>query len=187
MPAAPTGLVTTVVSSTQITLTWVDQANNESGFKIERNTGTGSFAQVATVGANVTTYANTGLTAATNYTYRVRATNSSGDSAYSNTASATTQTAGAPSLTLNGGTAPITVARGATITIRVVNPTGNALDWIGIYAVGQSSSTKSVVEHYVNWTTYTIPSSTPVGTYEARLFANDSLNLLFTSAKITVQ
>jgi hypothetical protein len=115
----------------------------------------------------------------------VRATNSSGDSSYSNTASATTN--GVPSLKLNGGTAPITVARGDTITIQVVNPTGNPLDWIGIYAVGQSSSTKSVVEHYVLWTTYTIPSTTPTGTYEARLFSNNSLNLLATSVKITVQ
>ena len=35
------------------------------------------------------------------------------------------------------------------MTAKVVNPTGNAHDWIGIYQVGQSSSTKSVVEHYV--------------------------------------
>ena len=89
-------------------------------------------------------------------------------------------------LTLNGSTAPIAVAPGATITARATNPTGNALDWIGIYQVGQSSSTKSVVEHYVATTSYTIPASTPAGTYEARLFANDSLTLLGTSAPITV-
>jgi hypothetical protein len=139
------------------------------------------------VGTNVTAYSNTGLTAGTSYSYRVRATNSSGDSPYSNTASATTQAAGAQSLTLNGGTAPITVAPGATITITVVNPTGNALDWIGVYKVGQASSTKPVVEHYVARTDYKIPVGTPPGTYEARLFANDSLSLLATSAGITVQ
>jgi len=128
------------------------------------------------------------LTATTNYSYRVRATNSSGDSGYSNTATATTQTAGAQSLKLNGGTGPITVARGATITITVVNPTGNPKDWIGIYKVGQPSNTGSVVEHYTSqYTTYTIPSTTPVGTYEARLFANDSMVQLATSATITVQ
>src|SRR2546430_1305312 len=78
--------------------------------------------------------------------------------------------------------------RGATITINVVNPTGNPKDWIGIYLVGQASGTKSVVEHYVTWTAgYTIPTTTAPGTYEARLFSNDSLTLLATSAAITVQ
>jgi predicted phage tail protein len=91
-PAAPTGLVATATaaSSSAITITWVDQANNEDGFKIERKTGTGSFTQIATVGPNITTFANSGLASATNYTYRVRAYNTVGNSAYSNTASATT-------------------------------------------------------------------------------------------------
>ena len=49
----------------------------ETGYKIERapdvSGSPGTFAQIATVGANVKTYANTGLTANTNYYYRVRA------------------------------------------------------------------------------------------------------------------
>ncbi|MDQ2856318.1 MAG: fibronectin type III domain-containing protein [Acidobacteriota bacterium] len=92
-PAAPSSLTATAVSSTQINLAWTDNANNETGFKIERcqNAGCSNFAQIATVGANVSTFSNTGLTASTSYSYRVRATNLGGDSAYSNTASATTQ------------------------------------------------------------------------------------------------
>jgi hypothetical protein len=91
-PAAPTGLTAAAVSSSQINLAWTDNANNETGFKIERCQGAGcsNFAQIATTGANVTTFSNTGLTASTSYSYRVRATNLGGDSAYSNTASATT-------------------------------------------------------------------------------------------------
>jgi hypothetical protein len=91
-PAAPTGLTATVVSSSQINLQWTDNSSNETGFKIERCEGSscGSFSQIATVGANVKTYSNTGLKAYTSYTYRVRAYNAGGDSAYSNTASATT-------------------------------------------------------------------------------------------------
>ena len=45
-----------------------------------------------TVGANVTTYNDTGLSTSTTYYYRVRATNAMGDSANTSTASATTQT-----------------------------------------------------------------------------------------------
>jgi hypothetical protein len=91
-PAAPSGLTFSEVSATSIKLTWSDNASNESGYKIERCAGAGcsSFSQIATVGSNATSYTNSGLKASTAYSYRVRAYNSGGDSAYSNVASATT-------------------------------------------------------------------------------------------------
>ncbi|MGH7598227.1 MAG: fibronectin type III domain-containing protein [bacterium] len=88
-PAAPTNLTATGVSSVQINLAWTDNANNETGFKIERKTGgSGNYAQIATVAANVTSYSNTGLVNNTQYYYRVRAYNAGGNSNYSNTANA---------------------------------------------------------------------------------------------------
>lgn len=94
LPAAPTNLGATATSSSQINLSWTDNAANETGFSIERSTGGGAFAQIATVGANVTSFQNTGLAASTTYSYRVRASNAAGNSAYSNTASATTSGGG---------------------------------------------------------------------------------------------
>ena len=91
VPAAPSALAASAVSDSQINLTWTDNSDDETSFKIERKTGSESFAQVATVGANVTSYSNTGLSASTTYTYRVRAANAVGDSPWSNEASATTQ------------------------------------------------------------------------------------------------
>ncbi len=89
-PAAPTNLVATAISSSQIGLSWTDNSTNETGFQIQRS-GTGvAFTFVATVHANVTTYTDDGRAAATTYYYRVRASNSSGNSAPSNVASATT-------------------------------------------------------------------------------------------------
>src|SRR5205085_2691189 len=90
-PAAPSNLAASAASSSQVNLTWTDNAGNETGFKVERSASGSSFAQVALVGAGVTSYSDTGLAASTQYSYRVRATNGAGDSAYSNTASATTQ------------------------------------------------------------------------------------------------
>jgi pectate disaccharide-lyase len=90
-PAAPSGLSATAISSSQINLAWVDNANNETGFSVERATGAGTFSAIASLGANVTSYQSTGLAPSTTYSYRVRASNSGGNSGYSNTASATTQ------------------------------------------------------------------------------------------------
>jgi subtilisin family serine protease len=90
-PPAPSNLAAAATSSSQINLSWTDNSYNETGFKIERKIGaTGTYSQVATVGANVTTYSDTGLNGSTTYYYRVRAYKTAGDSSYSNEASATT-------------------------------------------------------------------------------------------------
>src|SRR5207244_431448 len=73
VPATPTGLTATPVSQTRIDLQWVDNSSYEAGYKVERATGGGSFAQVAMLGANATSYSSTGLAAGTTYMFRVRA------------------------------------------------------------------------------------------------------------------
>jgi subtilisin family serine protease len=88
-PTAPSGLSATTASSSQINLSWTDNSSNETGFKIERSTG-GGYSQVGTAGTNAASYSDSGLSASTQYTYRVRAYNSAGNSGYSGTASATT-------------------------------------------------------------------------------------------------
>ena len=89
-PAAPSNLTAAASGKRAIQLNWTDNASNETGFLVERATSAaGPFAQVATVGANVTSYKNSGLVSRTTYFYRVRATNAVGSSPYSNTASAT--------------------------------------------------------------------------------------------------
>lgn len=89
----PSGLTAAVVGPNQINLTWTDNSPNETGFKIERKTGAGgTYAEIATVAAGATSYSNTGLTAATNYYYRVAAYNANGNSDHSNEVNATTLT-----------------------------------------------------------------------------------------------
>lgn len=98
--AAPTSLTATAISSTQINLAWTDNSSNEDGFQVERSpNGSTSWTLIATTAANATTYSNTGLTEATTYYYRVRATNASGNSGYTSVASALTYPAAPTSLT----------------------------------------------------------------------------------------
>ena len=92
LPAAPTSLNGTVVSSSRIDLSWVDNASNETSFYIDRATNS-SFTQnlvTNSVGSNVTSYQNTGLSGSTTYYYRVRASNIDGYSGYTNVVSYTT-------------------------------------------------------------------------------------------------
>lgn len=95
-PAAPSALVAVAASSTRVDLAWTRNATNETAVKIERAEiapGTVPFAQIATVGATIVNYSDTGRTPSTTYSYRVRNSNSVGDSAYSNTATVTTDAA----------------------------------------------------------------------------------------------
>ena len=63
---------------------------DENGFSVERSLNGVDYAAIATVGADVSVYSDTGLSSSTSYTYRVLAYNDGGNSTYSNSASATT-------------------------------------------------------------------------------------------------
>ncbi|GIW53238.1 MAG: hypothetical protein KatS3mg081_2593 [Gemmatimonadales bacterium] len=92
LPAAPSDLSATAVSRSRIDLVWTDNSSNESGFKVERCAGVAcaDFGQIAVTGADVTSFSDASLAAATSYSYRIRAYNAAGNSEYSNIASATT-------------------------------------------------------------------------------------------------
>jgi FtsP/CotA-like multicopper oxidase with cupredoxin domain len=95
-PAAPTKLVATgsvlSVNPPTVSLSWVDNATNETGYTILRSTSTFFVAGLTTftVAAGVTTFVDTTVLGRTSYYYRVFATNPIGSSANSNTASITT-------------------------------------------------------------------------------------------------
>ncbi len=100
-PGSPSGLGVTVVSATQINLSWTAATGTVFNYHIERSTTTnGSFAEIALVPGTGTAFQNTGLATATLYYYRVRACNPGGcSSTYTNEASATTLlSAPAPSI-----------------------------------------------------------------------------------------
>jgi len=130
------------MSSSQINLTWQDISSDETGFKIERKTGTGSYSQIATVGANVTSYSNTLLSANTTYYYRVRAYNAAANSDYSNEASATTLPPPPPAPTL---TSPASAATVSSLTPRLQwNASSGAVSY-GVQVSTSSTFTNLIV------------------------------------------
>jgi Fibronectin type III domain len=94
-PNAPSGLSASAVSSSQINLSWTDNSGNETGFEIKRATDS-AFTQNAVWVGNIqgTIYSDTGLSASTTYYYKVRAEGATQDSAYTASASATTDASG---------------------------------------------------------------------------------------------
>src|ERR1043166_3564598 len=102
---APIGLTATAVSATKINLAWTDSTTNETGFRVDRCSGAActNFAQVGTnLAANTVAFTDSGLTASTSYSYRVRAFNATDSSAWTSTVSATTLAAAASAITLIG-------------------------------------------------------------------------------------
>ena len=82
-PAAPTQLSGSNITNNSVTLSWLDNSDNEDGFYIVRSNTSGSnYVHVISVGANVTSYSNTGLSPDTDYYYMVRAFNDDGHSSY---------------------------------------------------------------------------------------------------------
>jgi len=170
-PIGPTGLTATAASSSQINLTWVD-SDTEQGFKIERCTGVGcsNFAQIATVGANVTSYSNTGLTSSTSYSYRVRAYNASGDSNYSNTASAMTQAA--PALPAAPTNLAATVISRSQINLSWTDNADNETGFRILRCKGSTCTNFALIATVgVNATSYANTKLTANTTYRYRVYA----------------
>jgi predicted phage tail protein len=153
-PAAPTALAGTPQTGLQVRLTWRDNATTETGFVIERATGTGAFVPIATPPARSATgnasYVDTTVQAGTSYLYRVKAVNGGGSSAYNGPVLVTVpQPPAAPtnlvgSAFLGGGTATVSLTW-----------TDNSVDETGFRIQRSTSPT------FTTATTYSVAANTP--------------------------
>ncbi|MCS7032646.1 MAG: malectin domain-containing carbohydrate-binding protein [Phycisphaerae bacterium] len=80
LPAAPVDLAARGAGDTQINLSWIDAATDETGYLVQRSTGDGAFIEIASLPPGTTWFADTSVRAATSYVYRVLAVNSAGTS-----------------------------------------------------------------------------------------------------------
>jgi hypothetical protein len=91
LPETPADLAAGNVSETEISLTWTDRSDNETGFEIMRAMGENPVWEQATItGPNAESFTDTGLTRGRWYHYMVRALNDLGASAFSDSVTVAT-------------------------------------------------------------------------------------------------
>ena len=155
-PKAPSDLTVALTNDGKVLLTWKDNANNETGFKIERKVKNGQYKEIAILptDTNKAEYTDSSVVPGTTYFYRVYAYNKNGNSTPSNEVSITIPSAAVQKtviklqpdnemMLVNGvqkeidlgrGTAPVIIPEwGRTvIPIRaIVEALGGTIEWDG--------------------------------------------------------
>ena len=168
-PAAPSGL-TAVPVTDRVTLTWLDNSSNETGFTIERSAAGGTFTQIGSTAANVLTYTDTGL-APGSYSYRVRASNEIGNSTFSNVASATVVQQLTPPSNLNA--APISSSQ---IRLGWTDTTTSETGFQILRSTAPASGFAQIAVTAANATTYLDSGLPAATTYYYKVLATDGVN-----------
>ena len=169
LPAAPTSLNAEAINTGRIDLSWQDNAVNETGYSVERAMNSASlWLPINTLAANTSSYSDAGLNDGTKYFYRVFASNTGGNSIYSNVAFAVTPIQTPTSLTANQ-------IEGGAIQLTWQDNSGSELGYyierkknsLGTYAVRDSVLS--------NITEYTDTSGVPGSEYFYRIRGYNSI------------
>lgn len=172
LPLPPSGLTATPVNPIRIDLAWTDNSSDEGNFEVQRVTGncaSPSFATIATLAANTVAYQDNGVNPQITYSYRVRATNGFGASAWSNCVTAATPALEAPSVLNVTGTTATSISLGWTdnstveTSFTLQRKAGNVCDNNGWTTAGAPAA---------NATSFTNTGLTPVTEYTYRIRAN---------------
>lgn len=179
--ATPTNLIATANSTTmQTSLTWTDNATNETTYTVERALGSGSYAIVATLAANVTSYTDTGLVAGNTYSYRIRANAASNYSNYSTITSVSFTT-----LDVNPPSNLVAVAN-TTLLQATLTWKDKATNEKG-YVVERANGTDAFVNITTlvpNSTSYVDNGLTPETDYSYRVRASELVNPTYSNVAI---
>jgi FtsP/CotA-like multicopper oxidase with cupredoxin domain len=174
-PAAPTGLTAVASAATRVDLSWVDHATNETGFRIDRRTGTGAYTTIGTSVPDQAKFTDYTVASGLSYTYRVYAYNQAGASTTFTSASVTATPAANPTgVTLVAS--PLTSAPFGTIVDFTATATGST----GYQY--QFLVNSAVVQDYSGSNIYVLPATQPVGAYTVQVNVRTSLGSTVVSA-----
>ena len=185
IPDAPTG-VSATPGDGQVDIDWTDETSGDPTptYTIERKTGAGLYgALVSGIAQGTGTYNDATAVNGTAYTYRIRATNSEGDSAWVETAQVTPLgVPGAPTIgtaTAGDGTATANWSApasngGSAITGYLVERNANGAGFTTLVANTGTTATSYVDNSAVNGTSYTyrVSAINAVGTGAASAASN---------------
>ncbi len=163
-PSAPAG-VTATAGNTSASLSWTS-VSGATGYKVYRSTVNGGSYTALPGTVTTNSYSDTGLTNGTTYYYVVTANNASGESAYSNQASAT-PSAQTTLFQINaGGNASGTFSADNYFAGGSAYSVGATVDTTGVANAAPASVYQTC--RYGDFT-YTLPNLTPGATYTVRL------------------
>lgn len=164
-PSAVANFSITATTTSQLVLNW-RETTGETGYRIERSTDGITYVTLATLGANVPSYTNSGLTSATPYFYRVTPTSALGDGP-SATAS------GAPRLAAVNPTLGTVAAGSIGIAwTDITNETGYRIDRS---TDGTPFTFSPLADVAANVTSFTDSTVLPATEYYYRVFGTTSL------------
>jgi PKD repeat protein len=152
-PAKPVNLRVASVSSSSATLAWDHDPTDEQQFELQRKlTSDSIWTALPGPGAGSTGHTDTGLAPSISYDYQVRAVNSAGPSAWSNTATALTSATASIVVNADGykikgrqnvdlswsgaGSASVDIVRDGEVKATVDNESGSHTDNIGVKGGG---------------------------------------------------
>lgn len=146
IPAAPSGLSASANGPESIDVSWLDNSNDEDNFVLQSSPDGSSWSNLATLGANVTSHTDNGLSPESTHHYRVQASNSAGASAFSNTGSATTTPL--PSSIEDVANGEVLIAGNVNGSYTATNADGGSVQTITeVHSGGPKRSRKQSYEH----------------------------------------
>jgi chitodextrinase len=171
-PTAPTNLMTTVISSSQINLSWTASTDNVgvTGYNVQRCQGAGcsNFAPIGALTTS-TTFNDIGLAASSSYSYRVNATDAAGNlSPFSSAVTATTPAPGPVSVTISPKRAAVTTGQAQAFSATVTGSSNTSVTW-AVDTVPNGNATVGMIDASGK---YTPPSTAGTHTITATSVAN---------------